>query len=601
MGSPTPVATDDVTLLGSIRRYWWLVLGIALVFIVLGFLLSASKDEAYEATASVIVEDARAQNQFSITEGGAPSNQASERYLADQVEIMSSAAVAEIASEQLTWEPSAAGIVDATTVEGDLTSNRIDVRFVADTAEHSKEGADAVIDAYVEVKRERARESADAAAASIDGLIAVIDERLESLNSEIADLSAGSIEQEELNRQLEEARSELNDVRLARDQAEPGGELRAVLNARIDELLRDFAAWDAILRVEQPDPQLAALAAERDAAVADRSALVAQKDRFAADADAAGAGVVLVSPAEPPEDPLGFPLQVVVVVAAVLGLALGAALAYGLVLRHTNVSDRREPERLLGAPLVVEIPAPGHRRDAGQLPLLTTPNSKVAESYRFIASAIGAQQRRVTISGGDPARVLAIASASHSEGRAAATTNVAIAFAQEGHRVLVIDADLEHQLTSSSLLAGSSPSVGLAEIVGQDLDPKDAIVRIEQIGGSDVEAVGGTLDLLGRGGDEPAPNMLVRQSRFSDLVAGLGEQYDLVMIDCPPLLSVSYASPVVDLADAVLAVVGHGQEVTGVVDFGHRLEMVGVPIVGYVYDRSDAGVGFAGRLVGSRR
>jgi Mrp family chromosome partitioning ATPase len=581
-------AASRVTLMGSIRQYWWIVLVITIAFILLGVFLASTQDEIYEATASVILEDPRAQEQFSVTDQGGPTNQASERYLADQVEILRSVVVATVATESLDWEPTPGEVIDATTVEGGLVSNLIKVTFEADTPEHAKQGADAVVGAYIEVKQKGISETAATAIESLDVLVASVDGRLASIQARIVAVNLGSEDRQELNRQLEAAQAELNAARLERDAAAPGTDQRALLNARIDELLRDFTVWDTILRIDQPDSELVLLVASRDATIAERERLIARQGSLAVDAEAATGAVVLVSPAEAPENPTGLPLQLILVGAAALGFALGAAIAYGRSLRKTQVADRREPEQLLDAPMLVEIPAFEQGKGESSLPMLDAPESAAAEAFRFIASAISGQQKRVSASGDEPARILAVASATSDDGRSIVTANAAIAFAQDGHRVLVIDADFETQRVTSLLAPGRRPAAGLAEIVEAGLAPSEAIVGVGDVGGRDIDISGrGKVDLLARGGDGVSAQFLFSQPQVGTAVATVSEKYDLVIIDSPPLLSVAYAGPVIDLADAVLAVVAHGQGIGTLREFGDQLDLAAVPVVGYVYDRSE--------------
>ncbi len=69
-------------------------------------------------------------------------------------------------------------------------------------------------------------------------------------------------------------------------------------------------------------------------------------------------------------------------------------------------------------------------------------------------------------------------------------------------------------------------------------------------------------------------------------MAELRADYDLVLIDSPPLLGVAYSRWVLDLADAALAVVGHGTPAATAREFHNQFVLADVPVVGYVYNRS---------------
>jgi Mrp family chromosome partitioning ATPase len=580
------------TLLGSIRRYWWLVLLITAAFGALGLVFNASQGTSYQAISDLIVTDPRAANPFAFGGNVAPSNQASERYLADQVEILRSSQAAAVASELLEGDFSERQVLRRRSVSGDLTSNRITISFDAESAEAAKRGSDAVADAYVEIRRRSVRDSADAALRKVDTLLAVLKLTIDNLGQRIGILNSGDENRRELEQQLEAARTKLNDLRDQRDAAPLGSETRASLNAQIDELLRDFQAWEIVLRVDQPDAELTALIVEQDAAVAEHAALTTRRNSLAVDAEVVGEGVALFSPAPLPENPSGLPLDLILVASAALGLALATALAYGLSLRRTSVADKKQPEPLLDAPMLGEIPALQHEQLESGLPIVEQPGSPAAESFRFVAGAISSQQGRVSAAGEEPVRVLAVASAVADDGRAMVTANTVIAFAQEGHRVLVIDADFDRQGVTSVLAPGRRPAVGLTELFERGLKPMDVIVRIDEVGGRDI-LLGdrGSVDLIARGGSEAAAPFLFKQSAVPLLVEELAAGYDLVVIDSPPLLEVAYSRSVIDLTDATVAVVAHGQSTRTVRELGEQLDLAAAPVVGYVYNRSNISFG----------
>ena len=77
---------QQVTLWGSVRRHWWIVLATTILFVLLGIALAARQDVVYEATSGVIIVDPRAEDRFAVTGDGGLTNQASDRYLADHVQ-----------------------------------------------------------------------------------------------------------------------------------------------------------------------------------------------------------------------------------------------------------------------------------------------------------------------------------------------------------------------------------------------------------------------------------------------------------------------------------------------------------------------------------
>jgi len=574
-------AAQQPTLIVSIRRFWWVVVPIVVGFVALGILFDASQAKDYQAASTLIIDDARAAIPFAVSDGGARSNQASERHLADQVEILRSSDVANGASKLLDGEFSGEEMLLRRDISGDLISNRITISFNADSPEAAVRGSDAIANAYVEVRQRTIKDTANAALGKVDTLLAGLQQTIEDLGRRIEILESSNEDRREVEQQLEDARTKLAILGFERDAAPLGSEERANLNTQIDELLRDLQAWEIILRVEQPDPELTALIVERDAAIAEHASLTSRRNSIAVDAEVIAGGVALFSPAQLPENPSGFSLDLILVAAVALGVALATAIAYSL-------SSRKEPELLLDAPMLGEVPAlrPGQTELA--LPILEAPDSTAAEAFRFIASAISGQQQRVLSAGEEPARILAVSSAVAGDGRPMVTANTVIAFAQEGHRVLVMDADFDRQGVTSLLAPGRKPTMGLTEVIEKGIEPMETIVRIQDVRGHPVIIAGrGAIDLMARGGRGSAAPFLFKQPVLATTLEKLREEYDLVVIDSPPLLEVAYAGPVIDLADATLAVVARGQGMGTVREFGDQLDLAAAPVVGYVYDLSN--------------
>jgi uncharacterized protein involved in exopolysaccharide biosynthesis len=333
--------TQETTLWSAVRRHWPIVLTCTVLSAILGLVIASSQDAAYEATAGVIIEDPRAQDPYAISPTGGLTNQASERYLADQVEILRSIVTATAAAESLNWEITPSELLRSTTVEGRLVSNLVEVTSLQATPERAREAADAVVAAYIQIRQEDARAVAAAAVEDIGSLIESTDVRLIAIRDEIDAVAGTASEQRAaLLAQLTEAEAELIQARIDRDQAPPGSEARIALNARIEELVRDFVAWETILRIENPDAELAILLAQRDALIEERSALAARRDQLLVSSAADDGGVVLVSPAELPEEPAGIPSALIAVAITALGFSLGVAIAYARSLRGEDVGDQ---------------------------------------------------------------------------------------------------------------------------------------------------------------------------------------------------------------------------------------------------------------------
>jgi len=134
-------------------------------------------------------------------------------------------------------------------------------------------------------------------------------------------------------------------------------------------------------------------------------------------------------------------------------------------------------------------------------------------------------------------RVLLVTACRPGEGKSTISVNLAMAFAGNDDRVLLIDADLRRPRAHE--YAGIDGSVGLTEVL---LDEVDVDVAVHRLQGTD-------LDLLPAGKIPPNPAEMLTSPRFEKLVRQMAEKYSYVIIDSPPVLSVADAtllSPIVD-------------------------------------------------------
>jgi tyrosine-protein kinase Etk/Wzc len=126
--------------------------------------------------------------------------------------------------------------------------------------------------------------------------------------------------------------------------------------------------------------------------------------------------------------------------------------------------------------------------------------------------------------------VLMICGASPNIGKTFVSINLAAVIAQAGQRVLVIDADMRKGY--SHTLLNTNWQNGLSDILSQQVS-KEAAVRKTEIE---------NLDFIPRGTIPPNPSELLMGARFNELIEWAGKNYDIVMIDTPPILAVTDAA-----------------------------------------------------------
>jgi len=158
------------------------------------------------------------------------------------------------------------------------------------------------------------------------------------------------------------------------------------------------------------------------------------------------------------------------------------------------------------------------------------------------------------------------------------TTNTALAAGRSGLRVVLVDADFGAQDASRLLsrLAQKATSVGLAEVVRGETSLDDALMSVDVGGGSRVS-------LLRGGSADVAPPDFISSQAAAEVLQELADRYDLVILDLPPPLHVAYATAAIQSADGTLVVVRHGSRLDNLQELRHRLDLIGVRALGYVY------------------
>ena len=169
-----------------------------------------------------------------------------------------------------------------------------------------------------------------------------------------------------------------------------------------------------------------------------------------------------------------------------------------------------------------------------------------------------------------PHRVLVITSAMPSEGKTTTLANLAIALATAGHRVLVVDADLRRPKLTD--LLGLDRSVGLTNVLSGRVAPGQVIQHWAE-----------GVDVLASGPLPPNPSELLGSTQMASTLQHLGAQYDIVLVDTPPLLPVADAAAVAPATDGVLLVCRFKttrEQLGGAV---HALQAVSAALLGTVF------------------
>ncbi|MCL4752355.1 MAG: polysaccharide biosynthesis tyrosine autokinase [Myxococcales bacterium] len=235
------------------------------------------------------------------------------------------------------------------------------------------------------------------------------------------------------------------------------------------------------------------------------------------------------------------------------GLALGLMLALGRELLDRSIKTPDDVEQDLKVTFLGLLPVAGaqtgygrrsrRRRDAGgsarqaELIVHAEPTSGVAEAARAIRTNI------FFMSPDTPFRRLLVTSAGPSEGKTTVACSIAIALAQAGQRVLLVDCDLRRPRVHKVFGRSNDVGVSSAVIDHSVLDQVDLSTEIPN------------LSVLPCGPHVPSPAELLQSESFSRLLTELQSRYDRLVIDSPPIAPVTDATILSTKVDGTVVVV----------------------------------------------
>ncbi len=225
--------------------------------------------------------------------------------------------------------------------------------------------------------------------------------------------------------------------------------------------------------------------------------------------------------------------------ALVVGLLLGVGLAVLREVTDTSVRTSHGLERASGASVIGIIP---FDESAKAKPLILDGHAQSIRAEAF-------RQLRTNLQFVDvdrPAKTVVITSSVPDEGKSTTATNLAVIFAEAGKKVLLIEGDLRRPRVAEYL--GLEGTIGLTNVLAGQV----AVDEVLQSWGR------GGLTVLPSGSVPPNPSELLGSRSMIELLEKMGAQFDLVLIDTPPLLPVTDAAVLAAHADGALLVVRHG-------------------------------------------
>jgi receptor protein-tyrosine kinase len=170
--------------------------------------------------------------------------------------------------------------------------------------------------------------------------------------------------------------------------------------------------------------------------------------------------------------------------------------------------------------------------------ILRSPRSQIAEAYRQIRTSI------LLSSVDHPPRVILVTSALSGDGKTTTSYNLAVAFAAQAERVLIVEVDMRRPTLPK--ISGCTSARGLSDVLSNRVPLAAALQQHPHMS---------SLKVLTAGTIPPDPSELLGSKRFSDLMADLRTQFDYIILDAPPVILVTDPVVAAAAADGVVAVV----------------------------------------------
>ena len=288
----------------------------------------------------------------------------------------------------------------------------------------------------------------------------------------------------------------------------------------------------------------------------------------------------VVDQAVPPANPVLKPQSTIILTSVVFSLLGGIVVAFLLESLDTGMRSIAEIEGITELPSLAIVPR-GRRTSAEQASTLTTaqrnigvltqPKSQFTEAFRSLRTSL------LLSTTGHPPKIIVLTSATPSEGKTTAASNLAAILAQRDTRVLLIDGDLRRPNVHHRF--GMNGKIGLTTVLTGATTLEETVQVVPEIP---------NLDILPSGPIPPFPAEMLSSDAMGALLRRCRDLYSYVVIDSPPILSVTDGVILSRQADAVVLVVRHGKSSKHVVRRARDLLLrSGAPITGIVLNAVD--------------
>ena len=210
-----------------------------------------------------------------------------------------------------------------------------------------------------------------------------------------------------------------------------------------------------------------------------------------------------------------------------------------------------------------------------ELILVNKPNSPFSEEIKKVRTNLMFSLLN------ENSKVIMLTSSLPGEGKSFVSANLAVAFAQAGEKVLLIDCDLRKGRTKK--IFKIPPKIdGLSNLL---IDKVWSVTYDDYIQKTNIEK----LDVIVSGSYPPNPSELLASDRFKELVNKLRDNYDIILLDCPPVTGLNDALVIANQADISILVAKYKSTSMEILEKSKKeLENVGAKIAGVILNQTNS-------------
>ena len=284
--------------------------------------------------------------------------------------------------------------------------------------------------------------------------------------------------------------------------------------------------------------------------------------------------ISIIEPATFPSWPIESSNMITVVMAAAIGLVLAGSAAYLLEFLDNSIGTTERLTKATDLPVLAGIAE--LKEEDSKLITIAKPLSPTAEAYRMVRTAV----QFSSVGDDQEIKSLLLVSATPGEGKSTTASNLAVVLAQTGYKVLLIDADLrrptQHQIFELPNTRGLTSM--LLQIKSSHSDEEIIELVNETVQKTQAER----LSLLSCGPIPPNPSELLGSAKMQRVMKLVDVHFDFVVLDSPPLLSVSEGLILSRRVDGVILVARTSARRNMIVQAVAKLKEINTNVIGTV-------------------